>query len=128
MRLAGKLLLLAIASAGLMGYARAQPLPGPAAGAGVAVPAAIPGAGDPPAAGPEARGPAIGESSRAGAGFPAGPVARAAAAQAPSAGGTDTDLLFPVEAMPEPDGWTLLLCSLVAVGFIARRRSRRVSG
>jgi len=37
---------------------------------------------------------------------------------------------FPVlsSALPEPDGWTMLLCGLVVVGFMARRKTDLLAG
>jgi hypothetical protein len=37
---------------------------------------------------------------------------------------------FPIlsSALPEPDGWTMLLCGLVVVGFMARRKTDLLAG
>jgi len=55
---------------------------------------------------------------------------RDASARVPGTAGGLLGGGFPISssALPEPDGWTMLLCGLVVVGFMARRKTDSLAG
>ena len=56
------------------------------------------------------------------------PDGRSARVAQDAGGGADEAISLSAAAVPEPDGWMQLLCGLVVVAFMARRRTNLAAG
>lgn len=56
------------------------------------------------------------------------PDGRSARVAQGAGGGADEAISLSAAAVPEPDGWMQLLCGLVVVAFMARRRTNLAAG